>query len=102
MDKLALEFYLTQEVYGDLSTFFTQEQLEAMGDKVIYAQAEADEWEDEEFAPYPVAVDVTDLPFFQDTAPQNNGIYFVLSGNQPDLNAVQAFWDHIHAWEKTE
>lgn len=102
IDQLALEFYLTQDVFGTLSTFFTQEQLDAMGDKVIYAKQEDDEWADETYEPYPVAVEISQMQFFQDVAPNNEKIYFVLSGNHPDLEAVQAFWDHLNAWEKTE
>lgn len=101
IDQLALEFYMTQDVYGDLRTFFTQEQLDTMGFQVIYAQPE-DEWSEEEFEAYPVALEISQLQFFRDMAPKNDKIYFVLSGNQPDLEAVQAFWDHLNAWEKTE
>lgn len=101
VDQLALEFYLTQDVYGDLRAFFTQEQLDTMGYEVIYAKAE-DEWSEEEFEPYPVALEISGMQFFRDNAPNNEKIYFVLSGNQPDLEAVQAFWDHLNAWEKTE
>lgn len=101
VDQLALEFYLTQDVYGDLSTFFTQEQLDTMGYEVIYAKAE-DEWSEDEFEPYPIALEISKMQFFRDMAPNNEKIYFVLAGNQPDLEAVQAFWDHLNAWEKTE
>lgn len=101
VDQLALEFYLTQDVYGDLRSFFTQEQLDTMGFQVIYAQPE-DEWSEEEFEPYPVALEISQLQFFRDMAPNNEKIYFVLAGNHPNLEAVQAFWDHLQAWEKTE
>ncbi|MBQ3251978.1 MAG: hypothetical protein IJB02_01880 [Oscillospiraceae bacterium] len=96
LDQLAFEFYLTQEAYGDWGTFFTKEQLDAMGDKVIYAMQENDT------VRWPVAIEVSDMPFFQEHAPKNDKIYMVLSGNHPDLNAVQAFWDHLHAWKKAE
>ena len=111
LDQMAFEFYLTQEAYGDWSTFFTQAELDAMGDKVIYAMQAKDELattneddlsEGETYKRWPAAIDVTDLPFFRDNAPKNERIYLVLSGNKPDLEAVRAFWDHIQAWEKAE
>ena len=82
------------------------EELDAMGDKVIYAMAE-EEMTDENgniipAVRWPAAIEVSDLPFFQTHAPQNDKIYLVLSGNQPNLDAVRAFWDHIHQWEKAE
>lgn len=92
VDQLAFEFYLTQEVYGDLGTMFTQQELEAMGDRVIYAM-QADDT-----VRWPVAIDVTELKFFKDTAPDNEKIYLILSGNQPNLEACRDFWNYLHAW----
>ena len=112
LDQMAFEFYLTQEAYGSWNTFFTQAELDAMGDKVIYAMQAEDEVaqtdvdpETEDVAQYtrwPAAIEISDLPFFQEHAPNNEKIYLVLSGNQPNHDAVRAFWDHIHQWEKTE
>ena len=93
VDQLAFEFYLTQEVYGDLSTLFTQQELEAMGDRVIYAM------QAEETVRWPVAIDVTELEIFRDTAPDNEKIYLILSGNQPNLEACRDFWNYLHAWK---
>lgn len=106
LDQMAFEFYLTQEAYGDWSTFFTQAELDAMGDKVIYAMAE-EEMEDEEgnvipAVRWPAAIEISHLPFFQEHAPKNEKIYLVLSGNQPNHEAVRAFWEHIHAYQKAE
>lgn len=106
VDQMAFEFYLTQEAYGNWLVFFTQEELDAMGDKVIYAMAEEEMVdEDGNIIPevrWPAAIEVSDLPFFQEHAPKNEKIYLVLSGNQPNLEAVRAFWDHLHQWEKAE
>lgn len=111
LDQMAFEFYLTQEAYGSWSTFFTQDELDAMGDKVIYAMQAEDEVattkddnlsEGETYTRWPAAIDVTDLPFFREQAPKNEKIYLVLSGNNPNHEAVRAFWNHLHEWEKSE
>ena len=106
LDQMAFEFYLTQEAYGDWSTFFTQAELDAMGDKVIYAMAE-EELVDEDgnvipSVRWPAAIEISGMPFFQEYAPNNEKIYLVLSGNQPNHEAVRAFWDHLHEWKKAE
>lgn len=94
LDKMAFEFYLTQDVYANLGVLFTQEELKEMGDRVIYAMQEedGDRW--------PVAIDITDTAFIQDTAPENKKVMFVLSGNNPNLEACRGIWNHILAWEK--
>jgi hypothetical protein len=96
LDQMAFEFYLTQGAYGDWSTFFTPEQIEDLEGKMIYAMQEDDE------VRMPVAIEVSELPFFREHAPKNDKIYLVLSGNQPNHEAVQAFWDHLHEWKKAE
>ena len=106
LDQMAFEFYLTQEAYGDWSTFFTQEELEALGDKVIYAMASEEEVDEAgnvtEAVRWPAAIEISHLPFFKEHAPNNEKIYLVLSGNQPNHEAVRAFWEHLHNWEKAE
>lgn len=106
LDQMAFEFYLTQEAYGDWSTFFTPAELEAFGDKVIYAMAAEEEIDEEgnviEAVRWPAAIEISYLPFFKEHAPENEKIYWVLSGNQPNHDAVRAFWDHIYQWEKPE
>jgi len=94
VDQLAFEFYITQEVYGDLRTLFSQDELDDLGDRVIYAMQE------DGTERCPVGIDITDLPFVQDTAGENKRVLFVLSGNHPNLEACREIWDHILAWEK--
>ena len=94
IDQLAFEFYLTQGVYGDLQTLFTQEELAGMGDKVIWSMQEGDAERT------PVAIDITDTDFVRDAASQNEKVYFIISGRNPNMEACRNIWNHIHAWEK--
>lgn len=110
LDQLALEFYMTQGLFSDLHVFFTQEQLDALGENVIYV-IEKEDILDEETGEviedpnpkrWPVALKVSDMPFFREHAPDNESVYMVISANQPNLDAVKGFWEHINAWEKSE
>lgn len=93
MDKLGLEFYLTQDVFMDLREFFSQEELAELEPYLIYAQVEGepDRW--------PMAVDITHLPFVQDTMESEEVVYFTLSGNVRDEAACRSVWEYINAWE---
>lgn len=94
LDKLGLEFYLTQDVFRDLREFFTPEELEALEPHLIYAQVEGepDRW--------PMAVDITHLPFVKDTMGKEEVVYFTLSGNVRDEDACRSIWEYINNWEK--
>ena len=95
MDKYAMEYYISQEVYLDLGEFFTAEEmaeLESQG-RVIYAMQE------NETVRWPIAIVITDIPFIKDNVKSEGDIYFSLSGHIRDLDACRAAWERLNAWE---
>ena len=94
LDKAGMEFYITQSVYMDLREFFTPEEIAqfAAEERLIYAQEEGseDKWV--------VAVDITELPFVQDTITSEGPIYFALSGSAQHVEQCHGIWEHINAW----
>lgn len=101
-DQIGMENMLKQEAYMDLSTFFTADELAALGDKVIMARSS--EQEDDESIP--VAVDITDLPFVRASATpdEEDKVYFAVIQNTPRLEQVRQLWDFINGfhYELTE
>lgn len=108
LDQLAFEFYMTQGLFSDLRVYFTQEQLDAMGADVIYIVEKEDlldeetgeVYEDPNPVRWPIAIEVSNMPFFEKHAPDNDKVYLVISKNQPDLKAVAGLWEHIVAWKE--
>ena len=98
LDKYAMETYIIYEVYMDLREFFTEEELAALAaeNRLIYAQQEGmeDRW--------PVAVDITDLPFVQDNVNSEGEVYFALSGSTPRPEICRDMWEYLHQWESKE
>lgn len=107
VDRMALEFYATQEVFLDLREFFTPEEMEALGERVIWMQPEpeegmeAEDYEEGELDPWVAAVDVSDLPFFRENCGEGETVYFTMSGNDPDKEATRAFLEYLMAWNPT-
>lgn len=95
IDQMAFEFYLTQEVYLDLREFFTQEELQrlAQADMLAYAKLADSEQS------WPVAVKITNWDFTKDNIKTKGEIYFVISGNSPDLEAIRGLLEHMDNWE---
>ena len=97
IDQSALEFYIVQDVFMDLRTFFTEEELAQLSDRLIQAKIE------ETGETWIAAVDITDLPFVQanvGTVNEENGkVYFALSGNPPHPEACRDIWEYLHEWE---
>lgn len=92
VDKLGLEFYLTQDVFRDLREFFTPQELEELEPHLIYAQVEGEEDR------WPLAVDITHLPFVKDTMSTEEVVYFTLSGNVRSEDACRSIWEYINDW----
>lgn len=97
MDKFAMEYYITQDLYMDLRDFFTPEELEQLEKekRVIYAQEEGS------FDRVPIAVVITQLPFIQTyVAPEgDNAIYFALAGSTPRPEMCRNVWNYLHDWD---
>lgn len=97
MDEFAMELYIAERIYMDLSLIFTPEELEQFGDKVIYARPEDSQ------VSTPISLNITDLVIVQDCLNvDDTPVYLSFVG--PDENAAQyrAFWDYLLAWEQTE
>lgn len=97
MDQNAMEIYLTQDVMMDLSDFFTEEEINAFGDRLIYLELEDEDGES--ISRSPVALDVTDMPFVQDCLDVKTNCYFALAANTPHLDTCRDFWEYLLAWE---
>lgn len=98
LDKYAMEYYITQDVYMDLREFFTEAEIEEMNKKglVIYARQE-----DEEDA-WAVAVKITDIPFVKENIKAEGDVYFALSGSSKKLDMCRDAWERIHNWQPAE
>lgn len=95
MDKFAMEYYLTQDLYMDLRDFFTEEELAQLDaeKRVIYVQEEGD------FDRKPIAVKITQLPFIQTYVAPTEDIYFSLAGSSPRLEMCRNVWNYLHSWD---
>lgn len=95
LDKFAMEYYITQDLYMDLRDFFSEEELAQLeADKrVIYAQKEG------ELDRKPIAIVITQMPFIQTYVKPSDDIYFALSGSSPRPEMCRNVWEYLHAWD---
>lgn len=98
LDQYAMETYIMYEIYMDLRDFFTQEEFAELAaeNKIIYAQQEGEEER------WPVAVDISDLPFVQDNVKPEGKIYFALSGSTQRMEICRDVWEYLHQWKTEE
>lgn len=103
LDKYALEFYIPQEIYLDLREFFTEDEIASLTaeNRLVYVQPEAEEGE-EETEPFPIAVDITNIPFAKDNVNSEGKVYFALSGNYRSLEMCRDVWNRINDWKSEE
>lgn len=91
--KDMLEYYGKGEMLTDLRTFFGEEWVEEMGDKVVWVDIE----EDESDELVPVAVNVTDAKKLAEAGCFPYGdCYFGIIGNTPHEDWVKVFYDYIY------
>ena len=100
MDKVALENLVAQDIFMDLSTVFTAEELAALEADLIWA-VEAPEEAGAEVdlsARKPVAIRVENLAFFRENALEKE-LYFAISYNTSRVEACRILWQHLLDWQ---
>lgn len=95
MDQTALTNMLPHNIYMDLRNFFTEAELEALGEKVVWM-----EMGDEEagYTLTPVAVDISDTEFAKTATKYGGKVFFSVVINTPRSETVRDFWTYLHAW----
>ena len=96
LDKIALENLIAHEIYGDLREIFTEEELAAFGDRVIWAEMGTEEGQN--LRHIPIALKVQDDPFFKERAKNKTDIYFAIVTNSPRKEQIRQFWEYLQAW----
>ncbi len=93
LDQTGFETMLIHGAYLGLDQVYTQEELDAFGDKLVYAQMK------DEATPSAVALDITDCAFLQEHANESGKVYFVYVINSPRVEECRAFYDYLMAYE---
>ena len=91
-DQLGLEALIKQQFFLDLRQFFTQEELNALDQRVICARSS----EMAADAGIPIAIDITDLPFVQDNTATPDKLYFGIASNSTQFEALRLLWEYLN------
>ncbi len=89
LDQTGFEAMLIQQAYLGLDQIYTPEELEAMGENVVYAQNKGED------VPSAVAINITNIPFIQKNAQVKDTVYFVYVANSPRLEECRAFYEYL-------
>lgn len=91
VDKVALQTYSKQQMFMDLREFLTDEELAQWKDDLFCCELGREQ-------DVPVALDVSNMPFFSENAKSIGPIYFTVAGNAPRLETCRLFFDHLKQW----
>ncbi len=96
LDKYAMDYIIPHEIFMDLRQVFTQQELDAMGNAVVYARSEGTP-EDEGI---PVAINITNLPYITKTVTidESDTIFFSFArGSERGLQ--RQIWDRLNNYQ---
>lgn len=92
MDQVAMEFYMGQDIFMDLSEFFTEEELQLLKDDLVYLQTNDGQT-------IPVALHIEDMDFCVDCIKQEDNIFLAFIGNTTRKDTCRDFWEYLNAWK---
>ena len=97
-DKIAMEIFMTQDIYMNLRDIFSADELANLEDRLIYLLPVDENGESTVDEKFPVAIDVSGMPFFAAHANSKEPIYFSVASNAPNTEAVIALWTYLTTW----
>lgn len=101
LDKTALEIYLAKDAFMDLREIFDDKALNAFGEKLIKLTKVNDAGETIDTA-YPVAIEISSLPFIQDCAETEDSVYIGFVENSPNKERLNSFWNYLTNWKDSD
>jgi len=94
VDETALKNLLGHDFYMDLREFFSEAELEALGENVVWLESGVEE----EARVMPVAVKVEHIPFIAEHAMNVDDTYFAVVTNTARVDVCRDFWAYLNEW----
>jgi len=96
VDKYAMDFIVPHEIFMDLRKVFTQQELDAMGNAVVYARSD-DTPEDQGT---PIAINITNLPYITMTVgPGESDTIFLSFARGSERGLQRQIWDRLNSYQ---
>lgn len=96
LNEEAISVLMVHQVFQDLREIYTQEELDAFGDRVIWLEnTDTNE-------AMPVVLEITDIPFIQDNTNISGKVFFGYITNSPRPEETKALYDYLLAWKADE
>lgn len=94
----SMQRYMAYELFLDLRSIFSAEELAAMGDSVIRSIPMDEEDQPVETEPIPVAIDISSLPFVSENILSSGPVYLAFANNAPNMDTLRNFWTFLNDW----
>lgn len=92
LDDVGFDYYKDRTVFAPLEEIFSAEQLKQIEDRLKYHA-------DEEYGRYPIAIDISDIPFAADCLTGSENVYIAFPGNTGRTEQNSRFLDYLLNWE---
>ena len=97
VDKFAMDTIIPHEIFLDLRKVFTQQELDAMGNAVVYSRSEGTPEEEG----VPVAINITDLPYITKNVAlkESDTIFFAFARGSERTELQRLIWDRLNSYQ---
>ena len=95
LDDQAIRNLLVHQLFLDLRQVYTEAELEALGDRVIWGNIGTEE--DSTYMPF--AINIEYIPFIAENADNVADTYIAFVANSPRLEEAKAYLDFLMAWQ---
>lgn len=98
LNEEALELFIPQNMFLDIGEMLSPKEREAMEDTLIKSLPVDEEGQPTVDEAFPVAINVSDLPFIQSCVTGDDPVYLCFIASAPHLDRLVDFWEYLKNW----
>ena len=98
LSEEALKLFIPQNMFLDIRELLSPAELEVIADDLIKSLPVDDEGQPTVDEAFPVAIDVSDLPFIQRCVTGDGPVYLCFIASAPHFDQLADFWIYLKDW----
>lgn len=98
LSEEALKLFIPQNMFLDIRELLSPSELEAIADDLVKSLPVDQEGQPTVDSAFPVAINVSDLPFIQNCVTGNAPVYLSFIASAPHADLLTDFWEYLKDW----
>lgn len=102
LNEEALKLFIPQNMFWDLRELLPPAEYETMADRIVKSLPLDEEGKPTVEEAFPVAINISELPFIQDCVTGDEPVYLCFIASAPHFELLADFWEYLKKWTPSQ